>query len=98
MPSNGRVTKRVCPAGWVCITQPLARELFNKGFMLVVTGNKTDFRSQYGGVWVINNKDILSFNTWCKSILEGMSKVFGRYLVFYVTTSDYERFSGENKS
>ena len=91
---NAYVNKRrIAPQGYVTVTKPLAKILYNKGVSIVLAGNNVNNYHIFNG-WHLgctieeNQKDIQSFEQLVNSFMFYLDNELGKYPVFYVKRED----------
>ena len=93
----GHITKRYCPSGYVAVTKPLARKLYESGIEITLCGNNVDSYHIFGG-WHLgytincheeNKTDYNGVPVDFQTIIDSyasynLGNELGRYAVFYV--------------
>lgn len=102
----GYPTKRYCPQGYVAVTKPLARKLYELGYSVTFCGNNVNAYHVFNG-WHLGCTMNISerdgtYNPYTKetipddfqdvvnNFLSYLDKELGTYCVYYVKQSDYE--------
>lgn len=100
MPRNGFVTSRISPEGYVCVTLPLAKELYQAGSVIILCGNNVACQDErmfrlFG--WQVHHlkANLHTLDSISTAYLERRGKVVGRYVVFYVKKDELDAFISE---
>ena len=104
MPRQGYVTRRQAPAGYVAVTRPLAKTLYEQGYAVTLCGNNVNSFHVFDG-WHLGYatqkdnrheapEDRPTFDSIVGSFVSYLDKELGTYAVYYVKREDYRASQG----
>ena len=95
---NAYITRRIAPQGYVAVTKPLAKDLYEKNIDVTLAGNNINAYHIFGGWhlgYTVNKKEVEekttadhSFQDICNNFLMYLEDELGTYPVFYVKKED----------
>lgn len=98
-------TRRLAPVGYVAVTKPLAKELYEQGHAVTLCGNNVNashvFKGWYLGYTI--TKQEMDIQAYCPhptfaaiagSFLSYLDKELGAYVVYYVKASAIQAHKG----
>ena len=91
MARNAYVTHRAAPNGYVAVTKPLAKILYERGVDTVIAGNNVNTFHIVGGWvlgWHVSADTYSSFEKDIRSFMCQLDRALGTYPVFYVRSEE----------